>query len=402
MTTIQKSNFANGLDVVSKAIPSKKPTIPVLANVRLTTRGKKALTLSATDLSLAITVALPATVKGEIDTTLSHKDLSELMRAVKELPGTDLEITNRGPKVQLACGKAMLELGMIPATEFPVLDVISKDQLAGAGVIGGADLATALEAVIDFADPDEEGRPVLQTIRFHFSNDMIHLAASDGMSAGVAQVRMKFMPPEWAGKSILLSARALAELTKIVKDVDDARLVLVDSGKMHVVVPNVVITMTASEGQFPAVENILPTDTPVTAAFKLGDLQTNIQIASLVNFASVFDLREGAPGTLQITARGEPAHNASASEVSLDGTITGSMTIGVNLTHVKKALLSLKRLKSPTVVLGFTTPTKPILIKAAAPGGITFQAVTSSMRLQGTQLASQVAAPRSAPVPVAA
>ena len=48
-----------------------------------------------------------------------------------------------------------MEAGTIAVTEFPVLDMISKDKLAGAGLMAGPDLATALEAVIDFADPDQ-------------------------------------------------------------------------------------------------------------------------------------------------------------------------------------------------------------------------------------------------------
>ena len=77
--TITREQFQEGLQAVTASIPTKT-TLPVLSNVLLEATGD-GLRLSGTDLDIAVTTTVPASMDQEGAITLPAKKLSDIVQA---------------------------------------------------------------------------------------------------------------------------------------------------------------------------------------------------------------------------------------------------------------------------------------------------------------------------------
>lgn len=89
--TITREQFKEGLDAVAASVPTKT-TLPVLSNL-LVEATKDGLRLSGTDLDIAVTTTVSASVDQEGAVTLPAKKLAEIVR---ELPSAAIRITSAG------------------------------------------------------------------------------------------------------------------------------------------------------------------------------------------------------------------------------------------------------------------------------------------------------------------
>ncbi len=89
--TITREQFQEGLQAVSASIPTKT-TLPVLSNVLLEATAD-GLRLSGTDLDIAVSTTVPASVDQEGAITLPAKKLSDIVR---ELPSAAIRLTSTG------------------------------------------------------------------------------------------------------------------------------------------------------------------------------------------------------------------------------------------------------------------------------------------------------------------
>jgi DNA polymerase-3 subunit beta len=104
--TITREQLSEGVSAVSAAVPSKT-TLPVLANILLEAT-KDGLRLSGTDLDIAVSTTVPASVDQEGAITLPARKLQELVR---ELPSAGIRFTTQGEqRVTIECGRSKFKL----------------------------------------------------------------------------------------------------------------------------------------------------------------------------------------------------------------------------------------------------------------------------------------------------
>ena len=98
---ITRQNLHKGLVAVSASIPTKT-TLPVLSNI-LFEAGQDGISMSGTDLDVAVRVWVPAEVKEQGSITAPGKKLQEIVRELAEQP---VELSTRGDQIELKCGKS--------------------------------------------------------------------------------------------------------------------------------------------------------------------------------------------------------------------------------------------------------------------------------------------------------
>ena len=364
---IDQETLHAGLQVTGRAANARS-TLPVLANVLMEAGGN--LRLSATNLRLGITCWLPATIKAEGATTLPADTLGAL---VAGLPGGPLKLS-LSPKTEtltLQDATSNARVKGILATEFPpnsTPDTAQSFQIA-------ADLLKALIHKTAFAASRDEGRPVLTGVRFQFEGDQLTLAAADGFRLSIQTDTL----PEPVGEpvSVIVPATSLKELVAV----------LPGTGAVSVQVSEKQITFRAEhlegpldalevvalllEGKFPDFSQVIPKshETRVVVprqALLVACRQGQIFARDSAHIGRFAIQPDAKSGTGQIVVRGrsdETGENRTTVDAEVDGP---GLEIAFNIFFLQEAL---QTLRTPNVVLEFTTPNKPVVLREPEEDG---------------------------------
>ena len=168
---ITRQNLHKGLAAVSASIPTKT-TLPVLSNI-LFEAGQDGISMSGTDLDVAVRVWVPAEVKEQGSITAPGKKLQEIVRELAEQP---VELSTRGDQIELRCGKSYFKLNGLPSDSFPTLPEVDFEQ--GWSVKGG-DLHGLIKHTA-FAVSSEESRPILNGVLWELRDSHMRMVATNG------------------------------------------------------------------------------------------------------------------------------------------------------------------------------------------------------------------------------
>src|ERR1051326_1599290 len=170
--TITREKLHEGLGAVASSVPTKT-TLPVLANV-LVEAVKDGLRLSATDLDIAVSTTIAASVDQEGSMTLPARKLVEI---VKELPSAAIRVTGSGEqRAQIECGKSKFKLLGLSRDEFPAFPTVKFD---GGWKVTAKDLQKLITHVA-FAASTEESRPILNGVLWELRPDRMRMVATNG------------------------------------------------------------------------------------------------------------------------------------------------------------------------------------------------------------------------------
>jgi len=113
--TITREQLQEGLVAVAASVPAKT-TLPILSNILLEAT-KDGIRLSGTDLDIAVSTTVAASVDQEGAITLPARKLVEIVR---ELPSAAIRLTASGEqRVTIECGRSKFRLLGLPREEFP-------------------------------------------------------------------------------------------------------------------------------------------------------------------------------------------------------------------------------------------------------------------------------------------
>ncbi|MCA1554212.1 MAG: DNA polymerase III subunit beta [Chloroflexi bacterium] len=246
-----QENFQKGLSLVARAVSSRS-TLPVLNNILLATDESR-LKLSATDLTIGITTWVGAKVDEEGTTTVPAKLLTEF---VNSLPPEriDMELNVRTQTLNLKCGRFESNIKGMDAQDFPIIPPAGPDNKV---TLEPATLRAIISQVA-FAAASDESRPVLTGVLARFDDGMLTLAAADGFRLSVRKGAIA------SGKSpaasVIIPARALTELSRIIGDGEEAVEVTITKNRNQVVfhTPQTELVSQLVEGNYPDVLGLVP------------------------------------------------------------------------------------------------------------------------------------------------
>jgi DNA polymerase-3 subunit beta len=149
--TITREQLQEGLVAVAASIPAKT-TLPILSNILLEAT-KDGIRLSGTDLDIAVSTTVSASVDQEGAITLPARKLVEIVR---ELPSAAIRLTASGEqRVTIECGRSRFRLLGLPREEFPAFPSVKFE---GGWRTSSKELQKLISHVA-FAASTEESRP---------------------------------------------------------------------------------------------------------------------------------------------------------------------------------------------------------------------------------------------------
>lgn len=356
--SVLQENLQKGLSIVGRAI-SSRPTLPILANVLLSTEDAR-LKLSATNLELGISVWIGAKVEQDGAVTLPARTLYELVSNLSP-ERVDMELEVRTQTIHLRCGGTTTNIKGIDASEFPLIPEASPE-----GVAVSAHEFREMVDQVAFAAAKDDNRPVLTGILARFEDNVITLATADGYRLSVRKAYIE--NPIKQPVSIIIPAKALQEVARIISDEDELVYISIPEGRSQVMfhLSEVDVVSSLIEGKFPEYENIIPRKHSTLTTVYRDELLLACKRSEVFARDNAFTTKisivpsdDGVgPGEMRVRGQSnEKGDNESLVTASVDGT---SVDISFNIRYLIDVL---NVIDEDQVVIETNTSTDPGVVR---------------------------------------
>ncbi len=332
--TVQKSIFAESLAIVGRAIASHTH-LPVLGNI-LISKEEGQLRLSATDLTMGVSVWMDAKMDGDIGLTLPAKTLTDVVNSFTE-PEVTFSVNGK-PEAALKCGTYKGVVKGIEAGEFPNLPHFDT---SGGIPIDSATFKEMIRAVA-FAASVDESRPVLTGVLLQMDGKTIAMVATDGFRLALHKTEAAISLEK---KQLIIPASVLKEVLRILSATKASTITLyMPAGGSQVVLrlENVQIVSQLIDGKFPDYQVILPKGYKTRTIVDAGELLKACKQAGIIaregsNLVR-FHLQPGADQSGKVKLLAASAETGE-SEIELNATVEGQdLEIAFNVKFLQDAL----------------------------------------------------------------
>jgi DNA polymerase III subunit beta len=356
--TCLQENLSKGLGIVTRAV-SPRNVLPVLGNVLLATEDGR-LKLAATNLEIGITYWLGAKVEEEGSITVPARTITDF---VNTLPNEKIRMVldSRRQSLNLHCEAFTSDIKGVDAQEFPLLPGANL----GDGIaLNVADLREMITQTTIAAATDDT-RPVLTGVLVRLEGDRLTLAAADGFRLSMREAKLSASVRD--AVSVIIPARALSELARLVGDQDETVWMVLPSGRGQAVfrLKEAELSSSLIDGTFPDFQPIIP------RSYNTHAVLSTAQFLKACKAADIFARQASHSARLTITpgAGSEPGKlqvNATAAETGQGETVIDASVEGAAIEiafNVKYLVDVLTVVNTPNVSLETTGPASPGVIR---------------------------------------
>ncbi|MGN1212551.1 MAG: DNA polymerase III subunit beta [Christensenellales bacterium] len=308
---VEGTDLSNAVATVIKAT-STKTTNPILEGIKLTAEGEY-LNLSATDGELAIERKIPADVKFEGSVVVPGKLFAEF---VKKLDGEQIELLlDENNKLKLKYTDSEVFMQCQSAEEFPRIQEIEHAQFFE---VKQKDLKELIEKTI-FSVANDDTRPILKGCLLEQDGKLLTAVALDGFRLAIAK---KPVIQSSCECSIVVPARSLNEMSKLLTDEEDNIKVLIERNYLMLQIggTRIVSRCLGTKDDFINYKQILPTNFASVVTISKAQLLNALERAGIL-------ARTGGDNSVRFSFVGNVLTISARSEA---GDFTENVTVALN------------------------------------------------------------------------
>lgn len=340
-----KSTLLNGINIVSKALPSKSIN-PVCEGILFNLKNNEVI-LTTTDSSLTIQTKIAAEITEEGSIVINGRFFAEVIR---RMPDGIIKIKgDLANGIEVSSNFTKINIAALDPEEYPSLPVIDKECFF---TISQSELKKMVNQTI-FATAQDESRPILTGCLFDVEKENITVVALDGCRLSL---RNSFVNDIDESIKAIIPARALSEIIKIISDTDEIAKIYIQKSYCMVEIEETKIITRLIEGEFVKYRPIIPQNMTNSVIINRMDLLEAIDRAWLIvreNVRNNYILFKFSENKLIITSRSDTGNVYE--EVDIQG--SGSpIEIGVNPKYFVECL---KNIEDEFIKFSYTTPTSP-------------------------------------------
>ena len=364
----------------AQAVADKKSTMPVLANVLLDAHDGT-VTVSGTDLFLAVQGKVAAEVRRQGSVAVPAKDLFDRISMMPEGPLHLVSENGTSTVLRAASSARRYTLHGVPGKEFPRLPEPLPD---APSIAISADVLSVLIARTQFSISPDDTRPNLNSALFEQQKERVRMVTTDGHRLSKMEIPTAGDSPE---ASLLLPLKAVQELKRLADEAraeapKDAAVIieLVPSGpNAFFRVGQATFSVKLVDAQFPAYQQVIPSRSTQRARIPRAAFADALKAVSLAATSRTGGVRVTlAPGLLRITSE-SPESGDGLDEVPMeyDGP---DVTIGFNAKYFQDVLSAMD--DEEEVLLEFSGELDPAVLRPGSTGDHAgYLAVVMPMRI---------------------
>ena len=256
---------------VSKAI-SNKITNPILEGIKIIAEDDT-LTLSATDTDLSIERKIKANIKSEGEAVVPGKFITEFIKKLTN-EMIELELTDKNQMI-IKYDDSQSIIQCYNVLEYPTFKSIETMQYFG---ISKKDLKTVINKTI-FSVAVDDSRPILKGVLFDIEGNTLNAIALDGYR--LAKVKKNIVSD--LKINIVIPARSLSEISRLLDDSDDIINVYVDKSTLMVDFGETKLTTRLIEGDFVNYKQIIAANYETVCVVNKSQFEDALERASLLS-----------------------------------------------------------------------------------------------------------------------
>ena len=267
-----KANLLNGVNTVSKAVPSKT-TMSILECILIdATKGQ--ITLTANDMELGIETIIDGEI---IEKGIIALDAKIFLEMVRKLPDNDVTIeTDSSYKTIITCEKVKFNIIGKSGEDFSYLPLIERDDSI---CISQFTLKEVIRQTI-FSIADNFSNKILTGELFEINNDVLKVVSSDGLRISLRKIKLKNF---YGNKKVIVPGKTLNEISKILSGDTDKDVNIFFTDK-HILFEfeNTTVVSRLIEGEYLKIDNILSADYETKVKLNKREFQNCIDRSTLL------------------------------------------------------------------------------------------------------------------------
>lgn len=247
--TVTKEHILDGLQRVQNVV-STRTTLPILSNTLLQADAKS-LSLTTTDLDVAVRCSVEADVSKQGATSLPARKLFSIL---KEVPAAEIEVeVDDRNAASIRCGSSFYKIMGLPAEEFPKFPKAD----------GGKSLKIEQAVLRDmlkktaYAVSNDETRYVLNGVYMSFKADKLTVVATDGRRLALIEHEVEI--PKGGETEFILPTKAVGELQRLLADKGDLKLWVGDN-QVICEIDGTTLVSKLIEGAYPNFRQVIPSE----------------------------------------------------------------------------------------------------------------------------------------------
>lgn len=265
---IKKLEMLKGIGLMQGIAIERKTTMPILANILLTTNDKL-LSITATDTEVGLNCILAGDIITPGNVLVHAKSIYDIVR---ELPESEIRFSvTKDSWIEIVCGKSRYKIVGLPTDEFPALP--SRN---------GGDIQTLpgdlLKGMLDKASF------AMSTDETRFNLNGVYLDPLLGLNEGKTRLRMmatdghrlSVIEREIAGckitKAVIIPRKGVSELKKLVDGPGNQVDLWLDEKHLIAYKNQLTLIIRLIDGQFPPCSQIIPKQSKHIVTVKRDDL----------------------------------------------------------------------------------------------------------------------------------
>lgn len=310
-----KSNLGKGVNIVSKAVPSKT-TMPILECI-LIDASLDVIKLTANDMELGIETSIEGEIIEHGIIALNAKLFSEIVR---KLPDNDVVIeTDVNDQTLISCEKAKFTIAAQSGEDFSYLPAIEKEDSI---IVSEFTLKEVVRQTI-FSIADNDTNKMMAGELFEIDGNMLKVVSLDGHRISIRKIELK---DSYAPRKVIVPGKTLQEISKIIGGEADVE-VEISFTNNHIVFEfeNTLVVSRLIEGEYFRIDQMISSDYETKVTVNKRELLDCIDRATLM-------IKEGDKKPIIINIGDE------AMELKIKSQI-GSMDEEIMISKVGKDLL---------------------------------------------------------------
>lgn len=329
------------------AVPTRTP-MPILENFLFEIKDGS-LTISATDLEIALRTSLNVTADQNIKMVVPARLLFDIIKSLDDAL-INFSVAGNG-KIKIKTDNGTYNLSYSPSEDFPEIPVVSKEKEV---VIAGSDLKKALDQTA-FAMSKEDMRPAMTGTLFEFSKDGLRFVATDGHRL-VKFINKTFLSE--TQEQYIIPERAVSVLQKSVSD-NDVKIYLSKVYASFIINDLEFICRLIAE-KYPAYNSVIPLENENILKVFRSELLSAIKRMMLFSTTNQKQVKFSISENLLEVSAEDIDHGSDAKETIKCEYKGDPMDIGFNTAYVNDIL---SHLEGEQVIFKLHSPTKAGIIE---------------------------------------
>ena len=267
-----KSNLLKGVNIVSKAVPSKT-TMPILECI-LIDASTNEIKLMANDMELGIETKIEGEIVNRGVIALDAKIFSEIVR---KLPDSEIIIeTDSQYNTIISCEKSKFNIIGKSGDDFSYIPYIEKNESI---VISQFTLKEVIRQTI-FSIADNDNNKLMSGELFESNDNQLKVVSLDGHRISIRNIELK---NHYSAKKVVVPGKTLQEISKIIPgNVDDDVLIYITDNHIVFDFDTTTVVSRLIEGEYFKIEQMLSSDYETKVKINKRELLDCIDRATLL------------------------------------------------------------------------------------------------------------------------